>query len=108
MTLMTMTMPTHFKSLYVPESGFVGQPTNPDFFLIQFLFGFDPDFLCIPPLGQFFWRQLYEDKGSHIQIMNAHSQAQGGCVGHAGGVPNYKNDIFINIIKWMLPQGLEA
>jgi hypothetical protein len=40
--------------------------------------------------------------------MNANSQEQGDHVGCAGGVPNYKNDILINIFKWMLPQGLEA
>jgi hypothetical protein len=40
--------------------------------------------------------------------MNADSQAQGGCVGRAGGVPNYKNDIIINIIERLLPHGLEA
>jgi hypothetical protein len=26
-----------------------------------------------------------------MQIMNAHSQAQRGCVGRARGIPNYKN-----------------
>ncbi len=40
--------------------------------------------------------------------MNANSQAQGGCVGHAGGVPNYQNDILISIVEQFLPQGLEA
>jgi hypothetical protein len=40
--------------------------------------------------------------------MNADSQAQGGCVGHAGGIPNYKNDIIINIVERLPPQSLEA
>ncbi len=40
--------------------------------------------------------------------MNANSQAQGGCVGCAGGIPNYKNDIIINIVERLLPQGLAA
>jgi hypothetical protein len=75
---------------------------------IEIFFCFDPDFLCIPLLGQSYGRQLYDDEGSHIQIMNASSQAQGGCIGCAGGVPNNKNDILINIVKRMLPQGLEA
>jgi hypothetical protein len=40
--------------------------------------------------------------------MDNNIQAQGGCVGCAGGVPNYKNDIFISIVEQYLPQGLEA
>jgi hypothetical protein len=39
--------------------------------------------------------------------MNANTQAQGGRVGHAGGIPNYKNNI-INIIERLRPHGLEA
>ncbi len=35
---------------------------------------------------------LPNNKQSHIQIMNANSQAQRGCVERAGGVPNYKNE----------------
>jgi hypothetical protein len=35
--------------------------------------------------------KLYDGYGLHIQIMNANSQAQRGCVGCVGGVPNYKN-----------------
>jgi hypothetical protein len=34
---------------------------------------------------------LYDNKQLHIQIMNANSQVQRGCVEHAGSVPNYKN-----------------
>jgi hypothetical protein len=34
---------------------------------------------------------LYDNKQSHIQIRNANSQAQRGCVECAGGIPNYKN-----------------
>ncbi len=40
--------------------------------------------------------------------MNANSQAQGGHVGRARGVPNYKNDIIINIVEQLLPHGLEV
>jgi hypothetical protein len=40
--------------------------------------------------------------------MDNNSQAQGGCVGCAGGVPNYRNDILISIFQQYLPQGLEA
>ncbi len=40
--------------------------------------------------------------------MNADNQAQGGCVGCAGGIPKYKNNIIINIVERLLPQGLEA
>jgi hypothetical protein len=40
--------------------------------------------------------------------MDNDSQAQGGCVGCTGGVPNYQNDILISIVKQYLPQGLEA
>ncbi len=39
--------------------------------------------------------------------MNANTQAQGGRVGRAGGIPNYKNNI-INIVKRLHPHGLEA
>jgi hypothetical protein len=35
--------------------------------------------------------------------MNADSQAQGGRVGRAGGIPNYKNNIIINIISGCSP-----
>ncbi len=41
-------------------------------------------------------------------MMDNNSQAQGGRVGRAGGVPNYQNNILISIIKQYLPQGLEA
>ena len=40
--------------------------------------------------------------------MYADSESQGGCDGRIGGVPNHKNDILIDIIERMLPQGLEA
>jgi hypothetical protein len=40
--------------------------------------------------------------------MDNNSQAQGGHVGRAGGVPNYQNDILISIVEQYLPQGLEA
>ena len=35
-------------------------------------------------------------------------QAQVGRVGRSGGVPYYKNDILVNVVKEYLPQGLEA
>ncbi len=40
--------------------------------------------------------------------MDNNSQAQGGCVGCAGGIPNYQNNILISIVEQYLPQGLEA
>jgi hypothetical protein len=40
--------------------------------------------------------------------MNANSQAQGGRVERTGGIPNYENNIIINIVKRLLPHGLEA
>jgi hypothetical protein len=40
--------------------------------------------------------------------MDNDSQAQGGLVGCAGGIPNYRNNILISIIEQYLPQGLEA
>jgi hypothetical protein len=40
--------------------------------------------------------------------MDNNSQAQGGCVGHTGGIPNYQNDILIHIVEQYLPLGLEA
>ncbi len=40
--------------------------------------------------------------------MDGESEARGGRGGRAGGVPNYKNDILIDIVERYLPQGLEA
>ena len=40
--------------------------------------------------------------------MDADSQARGGRVGRSGGVPNYKNDILIDVVELYLPRGLEA
>jgi hypothetical protein len=40
--------------------------------------------------------------------MDKDSQAQGGCVRRAGGVPNYRNNILISIVEQYLPHGLEA
>ncbi len=40
--------------------------------------------------------------------MDNDSQAQGGHVGRAGGSPNYRNNILINIVEQYLPLGLEA
>ncbi len=40
--------------------------------------------------------------------MDSDSEARGGHGGRAGGVPNYKNDILIDIVERYLPQGLEA
>ena len=40
--------------------------------------------------------------------MDADSQARGGRVGRSGGVPNYKNDILIEVVELYLPRGLEA
>jgi len=40
--------------------------------------------------------------------MDANGQAQVGHVGRSVGVPNYRNDILINVFEEYLPQGLEA
>ena len=40
--------------------------------------------------------------------MDADGQARVGRVGRSVGVPNYRNDILINVVKEYLPQGLEA
>ena len=40
--------------------------------------------------------------------MDADSQARGGRGGRSGGVPNYRNDILIEVVEQYLPQGLEA
>ena len=40
--------------------------------------------------------------------MDSDSQARGGRAGRSGGVPNYRNDILINVVEEYLPQGLEA
>jgi hypothetical protein len=40
--------------------------------------------------------------------MDANSQARGGCGGRSGGVPNYRNNILIEVVELYLPQGLEA
>jgi hypothetical protein len=40
--------------------------------------------------------------------MDNNSQAQGGRVGRAGGIPNYRNDILIHIVEQYLPLGLKA
>ncbi len=40
--------------------------------------------------------------------MDNNSQAQGGHVGGAGGIPNYQNNILIHIVEQYLPLGLEA
>jgi hypothetical protein len=40
--------------------------------------------------------------------MDADGQARGGRAGCSGGVPNYRNDILINVVEKYLPQGLEA
>ena len=39
--------------------------------------------------------------------MDADGQARLGCVGCSVGVPNYRNDILINVVEEYLPQDLE-
>ena len=39
--------------------------------------------------------------------MDADSQARGGRGGRSGGVPNYRNDILIEVVDLYLPEGLE-
>ena len=40
--------------------------------------------------------------------MDANGQARVGRVGRSVGVPNYRNDILINVVEEYLPQGLEG
>jgi hypothetical protein len=54
------------------------------------------------------YRPLYPETTSYSSTMDADSQARGVCGGCSGGVPNYKNDILINVVKEYLPQVLEA
>jgi hypothetical protein len=48
------------------------------------------------------WIQIW------TSTMDSKSQARGGRGGRSGGVPNYKNDVLINIVEMHLPHGLEA
>ncbi len=56
--------------------------------------------------------QIFHPVQILIQIwtltMDSKSQAQGGRGGRSGGVPNYKNDILIDIVERHLTRGLEA
>ncbi len=70
------------------ESGLVGQLT-------------DVDLDCSPDLDPDFFPTYYS-------AMDANRQAQGGHGRCAGGMPNHQNDIFIDIVKRYLSQGLEA
>ncbi len=54
------------------------------------------------------FRPLYLETTSYSSTMDANSQARVGRVGRSGGVPNYRNDILINVVEEYLPQGLEA
>jgi hypothetical protein len=40
--------------------------------------------------------------------MDADSQARRGHGGRSGGVPNYRNNILIEVVELYLPQGLKA
>ena len=96
---------------FCEKSGTGGRPTVPDCFGLPD-FGsrfsdFLPDFLCIPMRSREF-RPLYPEATSYSSTMDANSQARVGRVGCSGGVPNYRNDILINVVEEYLPQGLEA
>ena len=54
------------------------------------------------------YRPLYPETTSYSSTMDAGGQARGGCGGCSGGVPNYRNNILINVVEEYLPQGLEA
>ena len=86
--------PDFFKAdflTFFQKSGSGGRPTNPDFWPSRSRFPNCPDFLP-----------------SYSSAMDADSQARGGRVGRSGGVPNYKNDILIDVVELYLPRGLEA
>ncbi len=68
---------------------------------------FLPDFLCIPMCSREF-RPLYPETTSYSITMDADGQARVGRVGRSVGVPNYRNDILINVVEEYLTQGLEA
>jgi len=54
------------------------------------------------------YRPLYPERTSYSSTMDAGGQARGGRGGCSGGVPNYRNNILINVVEEYLPQGLEA
>ena len=45
---------------------------------------------------------------SYSSTMDADGQARVGRVGRSVGVPNYRNDILINVVEEYFPQGLKA
>jgi hypothetical protein len=67
------------------------RPAIPDFLAFQIQISKFPDFFP-----------------SYSSAMDADCQAIGGRGGRSGGVPNYKNDILIEVVELYLPQGLEA
>ncbi len=85
-----------FQSSFFSESRSFTRP------LFCFFFRFD--FFCFFFLFQI-WIRFFP---SHSRTMDANSEARRGRGGCVGGVPNYRNEILIEIIKRHLPQGLEA
>ena len=76
---------------FCKKSGTVGQPTVPDFLAFQIQISRFPDFFP-----------------SYSIAMDTDSQARGGRGGRSWGVPNYRNDILINVVEEYHPQGLEG
>jgi len=68
--------------------GTVGWPTVPDFLAFQIQISRFPDFFP-----------------SYSSAMDPDSQAKGVRGGHSGGIPNYRNDILINVFEEYVPQG---
>ena len=76
---------------FCKKSGTGGRPTIPDFLAFQIQISRFPDFLP-----------------SYSSAMDADSQARVGHGGRSGGIPNYRNDILIEVVELYLPRGLEA
>jgi hypothetical protein len=95
---------------FCSESGLPGRPASADLDPVPDFFMFCPDFLCIPMHS----RVQQEGPPSKRVIdyiyctMDADSQNRGHCSGCIAGVPNYQNDILIDIVEKELPLGHEA
>jgi len=86
--------PDFFKADFLTcckNSGTVGRPTIPNLLAFQIQISRFPDFFP-----------------SYSSAMDADSQARGGRGRRSGGVPNYRNEIIIEVVEQYLPQGLET
>jgi hypothetical protein len=59
-------------------------------------------------VGSILWEATVGSFPTDPRTMEADGEARGGRGGRPGGMPNYNNDILIDIVERMLPQGLEA